>query len=88
MKNKLTDLNDHLFAQLERLGNENIKPDQLKTEIDRSKALAQVAAQVIGNAGLVLQAQKYAESTERPHNAPDLPAMLKTDKAPRLERIK
>ena len=57
MKNKLSDLNDHLFAQLERLGDEDLKPKELEIEIDRSKAIAGVAKQVISNAQLVLDAQ-------------------------------
>lgn len=56
MKNKLTDLNDHLFAQLERLGDEGLKGDALSIEIERSKAINSVASQVINNARLVLDA--------------------------------
>ena len=29
MKNKLTDLNNHLFAQLDRLSDENLSADEL-----------------------------------------------------------
>jgi hypothetical protein len=58
MKNKLTDLNNHLFAQLERLGEESLKGEKLAEEINRSKAVAGVAGQIISNASLVLEAQK------------------------------
>lgn len=58
MKNKLSDLNDHLFAQLERLGDETLKGDALEAELGRSKAITSVASQVISNANLVLNAQK------------------------------
>jgi len=58
MKNKLTDLNDHLFAQLERLGEEDLQGDALQNEVERSKAITSVASQIIGNARLALDAQK------------------------------
>lgn len=59
MKNKLIDLNDHLFAQLERLGDESLNQEQLKAEIERSKAIASISNQVVSNASLALQAQKF-----------------------------
>ena len=58
MKNKLSDLNDHLFAQLERLSDEATKGDALAEEIQRSKAVTQVASQIINNGSLVLEAAK------------------------------
>lgn len=58
MKNKLTDLNDHLFMQLERLGNESLKPEEIEVEIGRAKAISGVADRVIHNAALVLKAQQ------------------------------
>ena len=57
MKNKLIDLNNHLFAQMERLSDEKLKGDKLIEEISRAKAVGSIAAQVIGNARLALDAQ-------------------------------
>lgn len=57
MKNKLTDLNNHLFAQLERLGDEDLDSEKLKDEIARSKALTAVSSQIVNNARLALDAQ-------------------------------
>lgn len=56
MKNKLTDLNDHLFAQLERLGDEDLTPEQIETEATRAEAIVNIADQVIRNADLQLKA--------------------------------
>ena len=56
-KNKLIDLNDHLFAQMERLCDEDLKGDVLIQEIGRSKAVSQVATHIINNANLALKAK-------------------------------
>ena len=61
MKNKLTDLNNHLFARLERLGDEELKGDDLTEEINRAKAITNVAQQIINNGNLVLNAIKTKE---------------------------
>lgn len=55
-KNKLADLNDHLFAELERLSDEELKGDDLKEELDRAKALTDVSEKIIDNASLMLKA--------------------------------
>lgn len=57
MQNKLTDLNNHLFAEIERLGDEEVKGEALEEEITRAKAIATVSSQIIQNANLVLRAQ-------------------------------
>lgn len=41
-RNKLSDLNNHLFMQLERLGEEDLKGEELLEEINRSKAISDV----------------------------------------------
>lgn len=62
MKNKMTDLTDHLFAQLERLGDEDLTPEQIATEAERAKAIVSVADNITANADLQLKAAKlYAE---------------------------
>lgn len=54
MKNKLSDLNNHLFAQIERLGEEALDADQIKAEVKRADALVALSDQVlsIANTGL------------------------------------
>ena len=57
MKNKLIDLNNHLFAQIERLSDEDVKGEALTEEIERSRAIGNIAMQIISNANLALKAQ-------------------------------
>lgn len=60
MKNKLSDLNDHLFAQMERLGEEDLTAEQIEQEARRGGAMVAVADTIIRNAALQLQAAKIA----------------------------
>jgi len=54
--NKLSDLNNHLFNQLDRLA--NAKKDELDFEIQRSKQLASVSSQIINSHKLVFEVAK------------------------------
>lgn len=56
MKNKITDLNNHLFAQLERLGDESLTPEAIERECKRADAIVAVSEQVIRSATVSLKA--------------------------------
>ncbi len=79
MKNKLIDLNNHLFAQLERLSEEDISEEDLKKEISRTKAVTGVSKQIIENGRLVLDGQRAAQGDGL---IPDLPEMLQVEHKP------
>lgn len=55
MENKLTDLNDSLFAQLNRLNNNDLTGDALNVEITRSKAICGISTEIIKNADIALK---------------------------------
>jgi len=61
-KNKLTDLNDHLFAQLERLNDEEITPEQTKLEVEKAKAISIVAGQILKTSKITLDAMKLVNN--------------------------
>lgn len=60
-KNRLSDLNDHLFAQLERLSDEELRGRALRDEIERANAISKIAQNIVYNAGLVFRIRVAAE---------------------------
>lgn len=75
MKNRLSDLNNHLFAQLERLNSEELKGDALQQELERARGISMVARDIINNGNLVLSAQ--TKIWDRTVDRKTLPAMLR-----------
>lgn len=47
---KLSDLNTHLFAQLDRLSAQGLTADQIDQEVKRAGAIVSIADQVVSNA--------------------------------------
>ena len=75
MKNKLADLNNHMFAQLERLNDEDLTEDQLANEIERSKAVTGISKTIIDNAKLALEGAKF-QAEYRGFKESSVPSML------------
>ncbi|MBF2189437.1 hypothetical protein H3990_04850 [Staphylococcus epidermidis] len=73
-KNTLNDLNNHLFAQLERLSDEDLKGEELQEELNRSKAVSDVAKNIVSNGNLILQAHKFKDDRMDANN--HLPELL------------
>lgn len=74
MKNTLGDLNNHLFAQLERLSDEDLTGDKLTEEVLRSKAVTSIASQIISAGSLALAGQRLIE--DRMNDNTKLPKLL------------
>lgn len=70
-RNKQIDLDNHLFAELERLGDESLEPAALKSEIARAKAIAGIAAQINASRANSLRAQRFLDESAAAH--PQLP---------------
>lgn len=58
MQNSLIDLNNHLFAEIERLSDEELRDDLLAQELQRAKSISDVAGKIIDNGKLMLEAEK------------------------------
>lgn len=76
MQNTLGALNNHLFAQLERLGDEDLTGDKLVEEISRAKAVTSVAQQIIANGELVVEVAKVFENSDKLNADLKKPKML------------
>ncbi len=70
MKNKIDDLRNHLFAQIERLGDEELTGDALESEIKRAKAIGQVAGHITDTARVEVD---YLKATGQPKGTDFLP---------------
>ena len=73
MKNKLVDLNNHLFEELERLNDEELKGEELEEERKRAKSIANIAQTIINNGELALKAVKHYDEFG---NKGDIPEIL------------
>lgn len=67
MKNKISDLRDHMFAALERLGQEDISEEDLKKEILRSQAISEVGKVIVESAKTEVM---YAKLTGKRNDEP------------------
>lgn len=74
MRNTLEDLNNHLFAQLERLNDESLTGEKLVEEISKAKAVTSVASQIIATGSFVLEAKRLAD--DRMNADTTIPRML------------
>jgi hypothetical protein len=65
MKNKLADLNNHLFAELERLGKEDLILDKEKLENEalRARMLCGVSMQILAAGHLMSKAYDMADGS-------------------------
>lgn len=61
-RNTLEDLNNHLFAMIEKLGDDDIQGDELKQEIERAHAMSGLAKDVVANAHLVLSVARFNDT--------------------------
>ena len=62
MKNGLADLNNHLFAQIEALDNDELSSDEAARLIEKSKVMIGLAGQILNVAKTQIDAMKLKEA--------------------------
>lgn len=79
MKNKLIDLNNHLFAQMERLSDEGLTADKerMHLEIQRTRAMSEIGSTIVKNAQLALEARRLRTEGDIDQS----PLMIESDDA-------
>lgn len=63
-KNKISDLRDHMFAALERLSDDGLTPEEMKAEIERSKAISEVGKVIVESAKCQIIAARFTGDIE------------------------
>lgn len=76
MKNNLSDLNNHLFEQLELLSSGELSNEELEKEIKKTKAMTSISSQILKVASIQISAIKTAESCGLFNN--ELPSLIST----------
>lgn len=61
VRNKLSDLTNTLFAQLETLDDRDLTTEELKVELQRSKQMVAISGQILQAGQLALNAEKFKE---------------------------
>lgn len=61
MKNTLGDLNNHLFAQLEKINDDDLSGEALDAEIKRTEAMAKISEQIIKTGELQFKAMQHMD---------------------------
>lgn len=71
-KNTLVDLNNHLFEELERLNDDELKGEDLQQEMERAKSMSHVAQTIINNGELAIKAAKHYEEYGKSEEMPSI----------------
>ena len=78
MKNTLTDLNNYLFEQLERLNDDSIDDKELERQLRKTDSIVKVADKIIQNGELAFRTMQHMDEYGYGTANRSLPAMLET----------
>lgn len=61
MKNTLSDLNNYLFEQLERLNDDSLSEDELERELKKTDAVVKVSEKIIETGELAFRTMQHMD---------------------------
>lgn len=76
MKNTLTDLNNYLFEQLERLNDDDQSEEQLERELRKAEAMVKVGDAIIRNGELAFKTMQHLDNFGYNRTEKKIPPML------------
>lgn len=76
MKNKVSDVRDHLVAMLERLSDDSLSAEDMSLVIERAKTSTMVATTYIGAVKVELDAIRLMDDTGKLANAVSAPQQV------------
>ena len=79
MKNTLTDLNNYLFEQLERLNDDSLDAEQLDRELRKSEAFVKVSETIIHNSELAFRTMQHLDNYGYNSKQRSVPPMLSAE---------
>ena len=79
MKNTLTDLNNYLFEQLERLNDDSLSIEELEREIKKTDSIVKVSEKIISNGELAFKTMQHMDNYGYNNLKKTVPPMLNSE---------
>lgn len=79
MKNTLTDLNNYLFEQIERINDDSLTTEELERELRKTDSIVKLSEKIIDNGELAFKTMQHMDNYGYNTKARVVPPMLTTD---------
>lgn len=78
MKNTLTDLNNYLFEQLERLNDDELTGEELEKQLKKTDTIVKISEKIIQNGELAFRTMQHLDHYGYNSSDRTVPPMLET----------
>lgn len=79
MKNTLTDLNNYLFEQMERINDEPLTTEELDRELRKAESIVKISEKIIENGELAFKTMQHMDNFGYNSKTRTVPPMLTTE---------